>query len=735
MSMPVPLVTIVIPCRNEQDWIGLCLDSVLQNDYAKERLEVLVVDGMSTDDTRSALQPYLEQHSFIRLLDNPKRTTPAALNVGIAAANGDIIMRMDAHYEYPTNYISRLVQWLQESGADNVGGLLRMDPATDSATSQAIAVAVTHPFGIGNAHYRLGVSKPRLVDTVPFGCYRREVFDRIGKFDEALLRNQDLEFNLRLQKRGGKILLVPDVVIRGRGRDSLRKLVRLYYQYGYFNPLVMWKLYGKANLRQIVTPTFVVSLLITGILAPWFPWMAGLFVAILGSYLIVMVVNSAGAARKHGVACALRLPLVFAIMHFSHGYGFLRGFIDFIVFGRGRKTAIADIPLSRGKIVPLARRESPREARAVPRHVSASQTATPVPSHLPTPAVMSSELPKVSVVVPCRNEVKWIAECLESIARNDYPKDRLEVFIVDGMSDDGTRPIVEAFAADHPWLRLLDNPKRITPAAMNIGIATAQGEVIVRMDAHNEYPVNYISALVYWLNKSGADDVGGLWITHPSGDTPKARALALGESHPFGVGNAHYRLGVPTPCWVDTVPFGCYRREVFDRIGAFDEELLRHQDIELNLRLRRAGGSILLVPEVASYYHPRDKLQNLWRTHFQNGYFSPLVARKMGGITTLRQLIPPVFVLVLVGSALLAPFSQWMLLLFAMTATAYAIPLVTFSSIAACRHGLRCGLWLALVFMVLHFANGCGAMKGMVHFIFLRKNITERSMKTIPITR
>jgi GT2 family glycosyltransferase len=162
---------------------------------------------------------------------------------------------------------------------------------------------------------------------------------------------------------------------------------------------------------------------------------------------------------------------------------------------------------------------------------------------------------------------------------------------------------------------------------------------------------------------------------------------------------------------------------------------MRHQDIELNLRLRRAGGSILLVPEVASYYHPRESLQKLWRTHFQNGYFAPLVARKMGSLPNLRQLIPPVFVLVLATSALLAPFNHWMALLFALTAGAYALPLLAFSALAALRHGLRCGLWLAAVFLVLHFANGCGAMRGLADFILLRKNITDRSMKSIPITR
>ncbi len=152
-------------------------------------------------------------------------------------------MRMDAHYEYPTNYVSRLVQWLAGKRGRQRGRPLANGARHEHRRmARAIAVAVTHPFGIGNAYYRLGVSKPRSVDTVPFGCYRRDVFDRIGKFDEDLLRNQDLEFNLRLRKRGGRILLVPDVVIRGRARDSLRKLIRLYYQYGYFNPLVMWKL-------------------------------------------------------------------------------------------------------------------------------------------------------------------------------------------------------------------------------------------------------------------------------------------------------------------------------------------------------------------------------------------------------------------------------------------------------------------------------------------------------------
>lgn len=347
----------------------------------------------------------------------------------------------------------------------------------------------------------------------------------------------------------------------------------------------------------------------------------------------------------------------------------------------------------------------------------------------------TNELPKVSIVIPCRNEAKRIQGCLESVDANDFPKDRLEVLVMDGMSDDGTQAIVESFAADHPYVRLIENPRRIAPAALNIGIAASEGQVIIRLDAHNEYPPDYISLLVYWLDKSGADNVGGRWITRPSADTAIARAIALGVSHPFGVGNAHYRLKVSEPRWVDTVPFGCYRREVFDRIGTFDEELVRNQDLEFNLRLRRAGGKILLVPQVASYYHARDSLQKLWRMYYQYGYFNPLVSRKLGGRMTFRQAIPPLFVLALLVSGALALWFSWMLVVFAAILTAYAVPVAVCSIRAMPKHGVRCGLALALVFATLHVSNGLGSLKGILDFFILRKRVTTAHADKIPITR
>jgi len=347
MTAESPRVSVIVPCRNEGDWIAPCLESIVRNEYPKDRLEVLVVDGMSDDGTRATVARYADQYPFIRLLDNPRRITPAALNIGLAAAAGDVVMRMDAHYEYAGNYIPLSVAWLQRSGADNVGGVLIFRPANSTAVARAVALAVSHPFGIGNAYYRIGAAEPRWVDTVAFGCYRREVFQRIGTFDEALVRNQDIELNRRLTRQGGRILLVPEVVVYGRARDSLRKLARMYFQYGYYNPLVIWKSRSRVTSRQIVTPAFVLSLLVAAALAAWLPPARWLLAAILCAYAVPLVLFSAAAAVRHGPRCGLALLVIFPTLHLSHGLGFLKGLLDVFVLRRNLAKNAANVPLSR----------------------------------------------------------------------------------------------------------------------------------------------------------------------------------------------------------------------------------------------------------------------------------------------------------------------------------------------------------------------------------------------------
>ncbi len=312
-----PLVSIVIPCRNQGQYIARCLDSVLASDYPRERLEILVADGRSNDGTRPILVRYVALHPTIVLLDNPPGTTPAGLNVAIRAASGDIVIRMDAQVLYPRDYISRLVAALQESGADNVGGVMVTVPADDSPTAQAIAVGLSHRFGVGN--------------TVPFGCCRREIFDRIGMFDEELIRNQDDEFNFRLITRGGRVLLLPDVLCRYLARRSFRQLARRHYEHGYFKPLVARKAGRALTIGQLFPAALVGCLSSSAALALWIPAGRYLFALLAGSYALLVVLFAASAARSHGLRCAAALTLVFPVLHFSYGSGFLQGIRDHLV--------------------------------------------------------------------------------------------------------------------------------------------------------------------------------------------------------------------------------------------------------------------------------------------------------------------------------------------------------------------------------------------------------------------
>ena len=194
---------------------------------------------------------------------------------------------------------------------------------------------------------------------------------------------------------------------------------------------------------------------------------------------------------------------------------------------------------------------------------------------------------------------------------------------------------------------------------MNAGIRAARGEIIVRMDAHVVYPPHYLPIAVAALLETGADNVGGVIVTRPGANTPMGRAIALGLSHPFGVGNSYFRIGTSERRWVDTVPFGCFRRSLFDRIGLFDEELVRNQDDEFNFRIQQRGGRVLLLPDLVAQYYARPSLRHVARMYFQYGYFKPLVARKLGRIMTARQLVPAAFLLTLAGAALLGPWFTW----------------------------------------------------------------------------
>ena len=317
------MLSVICPIYNEEKYIGKCIESILAQDYPKDDLEVLFVDGMSTDRTREIVKEYAISYPYIRLIDNPKRIVPPAMNIGIRASKGDIIIRLDAHAIFPDNYFSALVHYLVKLKADNVGGVCRTLPINDTIVCKSIASVLSSRFGMGNSHFRIGATEIMEVDTVPFGCFKRELFDRIGYFDEELIRNQDDEFNGRIIKNGGKIYLLPFLAIDYYARDTINKVWKMFYQYGLFKPLVNKKLGSPATIRQFFPVCFVIGLLfgpLLGLFDIAFLYMYGLVVLLYIGIALCYSIKESNKMKR-----ILMQVYIYFVVHFSYGWGYLNG--------------------------------------------------------------------------------------------------------------------------------------------------------------------------------------------------------------------------------------------------------------------------------------------------------------------------------------------------------------------------------------------------------------------------
>jgi glycosyltransferase involved in cell wall biosynthesis len=330
-------VSVILPCLNEEKYIAKVLDALVSQTYPADQTEIFIVDGGSRDRTREIVLEYCKKYQNLELLDNPRATAPFALNLGIEHSTGEYIVRIDAHCEYPSDYIATLISKIEEHRADNVGAVLETLPGSRSPIANAIAVAMSHPFGMGNSHFRTGIGKDTRVDTVPFGCYRREIFDRIGMFDTDLTRNQDDEFNARLIQNGGKIMLISSLRVKYFARQRLTQASKMFYQYGLFKPLVNKKLDAPATMRQFVPPAFVLAIIMS-LLWYFFGYYAneGFLRMLILTYLIPALAFSIISAQKHKkYFLILLLPIVFFVIHISYGWGYLRGYFRFQVLKKG----------------------------------------------------------------------------------------------------------------------------------------------------------------------------------------------------------------------------------------------------------------------------------------------------------------------------------------------------------------------------------------------------------------
>ena len=284
------MLSVICPIYNEEKYIVKCIDSILAQDYPKDELEIIFVDGMSKDQTREIVSEYIQKYSFIRLIDNPERIVPPAMNKGIEVAKGDIIMRLDAHATYEKNYFSVLVNALNKLEADNVGAVCKTDVLNKTPKTLAIREVLSNKFGVGNSVFRTGVDKVMEVDTVPFGCWKREVFNKYGLYDVRLVRNQDIELNKRILRGGGKICIVPNTYCTYLARETFKGLAKNNYGNGKWNILTVFytKQFSSLSIRHFIPLLFVLSLILPSIFSLFYPPFIGLSVLSLLAYLSLL---------------------------------------------------------------------------------------------------------------------------------------------------------------------------------------------------------------------------------------------------------------------------------------------------------------------------------------------------------------------------------------------------------------------------------------------------------------
>lgn len=318
------IVSVVMPTYNEEKYIESCILSLLKQDYPQNQMEWIFVDACSSDRTKEIIESYKNQFPhLIRVYNNPNKTVPYAMNIGIKSSVGKYIIRLDAHSEYADNYISKCVYYLDTTDADNVGGVA--ETKSRGFVGNAIAFMLSSKFGVGNSQFRIN-GKSGYVDTVPFGAFRREVFDKYGFYDERLTRNQDNEMNYRIRKNGGKIYLAEDIKFAYYCRDSIKGIINMAIKNGKWNIITMKICPGAMGLRHFVPFIFLLSLIIMPLMSILSPMLGKVLLAEISLYLLLSLFFSIKASKE--LKYISLLFVLFPVFHISYGLGSLMGLIS-----------------------------------------------------------------------------------------------------------------------------------------------------------------------------------------------------------------------------------------------------------------------------------------------------------------------------------------------------------------------------------------------------------------------
>jgi glycosyltransferase involved in cell wall biosynthesis len=331
----------------------------------------------------------------------------------------------------------------------------------------------------------------------------------------------------------------------------------------------------------------------------------------------------------------------------------------------------------------------------------------------------------ISVIIPCRNEEKYIERCLTSFIEMDYPKDSLEILLVDGRSEDRTLEIVKNFQLRYPIIKIIDNPNLFAPHAFNIGIKNATSEYIMIASAHSSFEKNYISEVLKALKTLNCDGAGGVLKTDVKNKTRKTLSICKVLSHQFGVGNSKFRVGTSKPISVDIVPFGIYKKSIFETVGYYNERLKRNQDMELSKRMIEKGNKIFLIPTAKSIYFARETYKDLALNNFGNGFWimpTVYITRKISSLS-LRHFIPMIFLLSIILPLIFMPVLPMIGLISFLSFTSYAILLSIISFKINDKTTRFINIFLA--FLVLHLSYGVGSLTGITRLDYLQKQIID----------
>ncbi len=323
-----PLVSVILPVRNEERYIRGAIQSVADQTYPASRLEIIVVDGRSTDRTRWMVSEFLNKYPNVHLLDNPGKIVPTGLNLAMKKARGEIVIRVDGHCRIAHDYVQKCVNYLKNNRVDGVGGSIATIGVTRSG--KAIAAAISSRFGVGNSAFRTKTGETLAVDTIPFPAYTRRAMERIGPYDEGMLCNEDDEYNYRLREHGGILHLAADIHSIYYARNTLKELWFQYYRYGFWKVRIFQKHPSQIQIRQLVPPIFVSVLLMATLAFLISPFGKYILPSICVSYLLANLGETLTQIRKKAASYAYILPVVYIVLHFSYGLGFLLGLLHFL---------------------------------------------------------------------------------------------------------------------------------------------------------------------------------------------------------------------------------------------------------------------------------------------------------------------------------------------------------------------------------------------------------------------